>query len=128
MSARLRLSEGDARTLLVIQAVEDTDHDGVLLAPRTRAAATRRAFDDGSGPVDDLARLRTRAALLRSDVLREAPALGHVLDPPRTRGAVVLATLVVAALTGALTNLLGPERRVSVLAFPLAGILLWNLA
>jgi len=128
MSARLRLSEGDARTLLLIQAVEDTDHDGVLLAPRTRAAATRRAFDDGAGPVDDLARLRTRAALLRSDVLREAPALGHVLDPPRTRGAVVLATLVVPALTGALTNLLGPERRVSVLAFPLAGILLWNLA
>lgn len=128
MSARLRLSEGDARTLLLIQAVEDTDHDGVLLAPRTRAAATRRAFDEGSGPVDDMARLRTRAALLRSDVLHEAPGLGRVLDPPRARGAVVLATLAVAALTGALTNLLGPERRVSVLAFPLAGILLWNLA
>lgn len=128
LMARLRLSEGEARTLLLIQAVEDTDQGGVLLAPRTRAAATRRAFDDGSRATDDMARLRTRASLLRDDVLREAPALGRVLAPPRGRAPLVLAMLVVAAGAGALTNLLGPERHVSVLAFPLAGILLWNLA
>jgi hypothetical protein len=128
MTGRLRLSEGDARTVLLVQAVEDTDQDGVLLAPRARAAATRRAFDEGARSGDDLARLSTRAGLLRDDVLRQAPALGHVLNPPRGRGTVVLATLVVAAGVGALTNLLGPERHVSVLAFPLAGILLWNLA
>jgi hypothetical protein len=127
MSVRLRLSEGDARTLLLIQAIEDTDQAGVLLASRTRAAATRRAFDDGSRPPDDLGRLRTRASLLRDDVLRETPALGRVLEPPRSRGTVVLVTLGVATVTGALTNLFGPERHVSVLAFPLAGILVWNL-
>ncbi|RPH85785.1 MAG: hypothetical protein EHM88_00005 [Candidatus Rokuibacteriota bacterium] len=128
MTGRLRLSEGEARTLLLVQAVEDTDQDGVLLASRTRAAATRRAFDDGARSTDDMARLRTRASLLRDDLLREAPALGRVLAPPRARGLLVLATIGVAAGTGALTNLLGPERHVSVLAFPLAGILLWNLA
>jgi hypothetical protein len=123
------MSEGDARTLLLVQAVEDTDQAGILLTPRRRTEATRRAFDDGSAPTDDdLARLRTRAALLRDDVLRQAPDLGRVLAPPRRRGLLVLATLGLAALAGALTNLLGPERRVSVLAFPLAGILLWNLA
>ncbi|MGH7388508.1 MAG: hypothetical protein ACREM3_03515 [Candidatus Rokuibacteriota bacterium] len=127
MTVRLRLSEGDARTLLLIQAVEDADQDGVLLPPRTRAAATRRVFDEVSGSTDDGARLLRRASLLRDDLLRAAPALGHVLDPPRRRAPIVLVTIAVAAVSGALTNALGPERHVSVLAFPLAGILVWNL-
>ncbi|MGH7268221.1 MAG: hypothetical protein ACREMB_25665 [Candidatus Rokuibacteriota bacterium] len=125
--ARIRLSEREARTLLLIQAVEETDADGLLLPTRVRTAATRRAFDAPSRTADDQARLRTRAALLRDDALREAPALAHVLSPPRWRGALVLATIAVAAVAGALTNLLGPERRISVLAFPLAGSLVWNV-
>lgn len=123
----MRLSETEARTVLLIRAVEDTDQEGVLLPPRTRAAATRRVFDDVSRSTDDQARLRTRASLLRDDLLREAPALTRVLDPPRPRGAFVLAMIAVAMGIGALTNLFGPERHVSVLAFPLAGILVWNL-
>jgi hypothetical protein len=43
-------------------------------------------------------------------------------------GLLVLAVIAVAAVAGALTNAFGPERHVSVLAFPLAGILGWNLA
>jgi hypothetical protein len=124
----MTMSEGDARTVLLVQAVEDTDRDGVLLPPRTRVAATRRAFDDLSPAADDLARLRTRAALLRDDVLRQTPALGRVLEPPRAPATATLAAIAVATVIGALTNLLGPERRVSVLAFPLAGLLGWNLA
>ncbi len=125
--ARIRLSEHEARTLLLIQAVEESDAEGVLLPTRARAAATRRAFDAPARSADDQARLRTRAALLRDDALREAPALARVLDPPHWRGPLVLATIAVAAVAGALTNLLGPERHVSVLAFPLAGILAWNM-
>jgi hypothetical protein len=126
-TVRLRLSEGDARTLLLIQAVEDVDADGVLLPSRTRDAATRRAFDGQPASGDDSTRLRTRAALLREDVLREAPLLQRLLEPPRARGIVLLAMLAVAAAAGAATNAFGPGRRVSVLAFPLAGILAWNL-
>jgi hypothetical protein len=124
----LRLSEGEARALLLVQAVEDVDREGVLLPPPTRAAATRRVFDDAPAAAEDPARLRARALLLRDEVLREAPDLGRLLQAPRWRGPVVLATLAVAAVVGASTNLLGPERHVSVLAFPLAGILAWNLA
>jgi hypothetical protein len=112
--------------VLLIRAVEDTDHDGVLLPPRTRAAATRRVFDDVTRATDDQARLRTRASLLRDDLLREAPALTRVLEPARPRRTLVLATIAVAAAIGASTNLFGPERHVSVLAFPLAGIVGWN--
>src|SRR5688500_19002491 len=115
MTVRLRLSEKDARTFLLVQAVEEVDADGVLLSPRARAAATQRAFDDMSRAADDAGRLRTRAALLREDLLREAPSLQRVLEPPGWRGTVMLATFAVAAVAGALTNAFGPERRVSVL-------------
>jgi hypothetical protein len=124
----LRLSEREARTFLLVRAVEETDQEGVLLPPRTRAAATRRVFDEPARKTDTDARMRARAALLREDLLREAPALNRVIDPPRPRSVVVLATIVLAFLVGALANLLGPERRVSILAFPLAGILAWNVA
>jgi hypothetical protein len=127
MTVRLRLRERDARTFLLVQAVEEVDADGVLLSPRARAAATRRAFDESSRGGDDAGRLRTRAALLREDLLREVPSLQRVLEPPAGRGTVMLATFAVAAVAGALTNAFGPERHVSVLAFPLASILGWNL-
>ena len=124
----LRLSESEARTFLLVQAVEETDQDGVLLPPRARAAATRRAFDEATGTAADARRLRLRATLLREDLLREAPALERVLVPARLPGGLVMGTLAVAIAVGALTNLLGPARHVSVLAFPLASLVLWNLA
>jgi hypothetical protein len=64
---QVRLAEGDARAVLLIEAVEETDEHGALLAQAARAAA---------------------------------------------------------ACGGALANAVGSERHVSVLAFPLAGILL----
>ena len=121
----VRMPEREARTLLMIRAVDDTDHDGVLLSSRTRAAVTRRVFDDGAR--DDPARLRKRASLLRDDLLREAPALERVLDPPKATDRLVLAVVLVGAVIGALSNLLGSRRHVSILAFPLAAILFWNL-
>ena len=124
----LRLSEKDARTVLLVQAVEDVDVDGVLLPPRARAAATGRAFDDAPGAMDDGGRLRARAAVLREDLRREAPALQRVLEPPAWRGSTMLLVLAVGVVVGAATNALGPTHHVSVLAFPLATILAWNLA
>ena len=127
MTTPLRLPEEDARTLLLVQAVEEADRDGVLLSPQARAAATRRVFDDPAGSADDSVRLRTRALVLRDDLRHEAPALERLLHPPRWRGPVVAVAVAAAATSGALTNALGPARHVSVLAFPLAGILAWNL-
>ena len=127
MRQAARLSEQEARTVLLVQAVEDVDADGVLLSPRTRAAATRRAFDDTTGAADDVARLRARAALLREDLRSEAPALQRVLAPPAWRGSTMLLVLAIGVVVGAATNALGSTHHVSVLAFPLAAILGWNL-
>ncbi|HEY7521983.1 MAG TPA: DUF2868 domain-containing protein [Methylomirabilota bacterium] len=122
----LRLSEPDARTLLLVQAAEEVDADGLLLSPPTRASATRRAFDDPA-QVDDPGRLRTRAELLRKELVREVPDLRRVLEPPAWRGTTMLLVLAVGVVVGAATNAFGPSHHVSVLAFPLATILGWNL-
>jgi hypothetical protein len=125
-SAGAPLPERDARAVLFVRALEETDHDGIVLARRDRAAATRRAFGDGvargTAPV-----LVDRARLLCGEVLKDTPALARVVDPPRLRRGIVPLTIAVAAVTGVATNLWGPERHVSVLAFPLAGLLAWNL-
>jgi len=135
------LSERDARTLLFVRAIEEADLEGVLLTPQSRAAAARRAIEEVSraneeplrvtgvppGQVSgDTGALLKRADLLRDEVLRKAPALVRVAHPLRFPGARVL-TIAVAAIIGLSTNLLGPERHVSVLAFPFAGILAWNV-
>ena len=125
---QMLLPEREARTLLLVRAVEETDGEGILLSPHVREAATRRVFDDAAITPDEGARLRARAALLGDALRRDAPWLAALLDPPRSRGVVVIGTLLVAAAIGAASNLLGPHRHVSVLAFPLAGILGWNLA
>jgi hypothetical protein len=125
-SACAPLPERDARALLFVRALEEADRDGIVLAPRDRAAATRRAFEHGvargTAPV-----LVDRARLLCGEVLKATPALARVVDPPRLRRGIVPLTIAVAAVTGVATNLWGPERHVSVLAFPLAGVLAWNL-
>jgi hypothetical protein len=123
MSMRAR----DARTVLFVRAVEETDREGALLSPRSRTATTRRVFDEARNPADHRSVILRRASLLRDEVLAEVPALGQVVDPPRVGGRLVLVTISVATVLGVLTNLLGPRRHVSVLAFPLAGILGWNL-
>ena len=123
----LRLSEHDARTLLLVQAVEEVDADGLLLSPRTRAAATQRAFDDATRAADDAGRLRARADLLRDEIWREAPPLQRVLEPPKWQPTTMLLVLAVGLVVGASTNAFGPSHHVSVLAFPLATILGWNL-
>lgn len=127
-TVHLRLREKDARTLLLVQAVEDVDKDGVLLSPRARAEATRQAFDAAVPAPDDAGRLKTRADLLADELRREAPALQRVLEPPAWRGTTLLLVVAVGAVVGAATNAFGPSHHVSVLAFPLATILAWNLA
>jgi hypothetical protein len=124
----LRLATRDARALLLVEAVEETDPEGVLLSLPAREAASRRAFDQTPGAADDGARLKARAEILRDDLLHGAPAMGRLLEPAPAPKLLVGCVLAAAAASGALSNLFGPDRHVSVLAFPLAGVLGWNLA
>lgn len=128
MIVDMSMRERDARAVLFVRAVEETDREGALLSPGSRTAATRRVFDEASGPTDHRSLLIRRASLLHDEILGEVPTLARmVVDPPRLGGRLVLVTVAVATIAGLATNLFGPSRHVSVLAFPLAGILAWNV-
>jgi hypothetical protein len=122
------LTERDARRLTFVRAVEEADRDGALLPLASRAAATRRVHDEAAPGASDGSLLRARAALLAPAIVGAVPPLARLLEGRSMGAGLAVATTVAAAAAGALTNLLGPSRHVSILAFPLAGIVLWNLA
>lgn len=127
------MDEDDYRQILLIQAVEECDGDGVLLTDGDRREASVLAGaplpKPTSASIEDRF-LADRAAELRRRLAARRPELAKNLKstPPSSRAlAAFPALLVVAAIAGYLTNELGPERRINILAFPLLGLLAWSL-
>ncbi len=116
--------------VMLVRAAEEADPGGGLVPLSERAAATR-ASRDATGA----AFLSARATRLiqglterwtRADALRTEGALGGSLAGRRKVFSSVL--LPVAFLLGLAANELGDDRVVNVLAFPLLGLITWNLA
>ena len=108
------------RRACLVRAFEEADPEGRLLA----AVERRRAVPgEGEGPADFIAR---RAGELAEVLRGRARGVGALLAASRADLPAVL-VVPLALLTGLATNVLS-ARFVSVLAFPLLGALLWNLA
>ena len=58
---------------------------------------------------------------------RKLPALRNALNVGRLGASTVPTMLAVSFVAGLATNVLGPTRSINLLAFPLLGILGWNL-
>lgn len=117
------LSESDAQAVLFVRAVEEADPEGELLDPSERTRATERARDAEGFQAFVVQRARDLVEV--SD--RHAPGLARLRRASRLR--LAAAWIVVPALAiGLATNLVGSEKRINVLANPLAGLFLWNLA
>lgn len=115
----------EIRQCLFLRALEEADPAGERLAMADRVAASNQAAAQSAG-----AFVRARTAWLGARLGGPLAAgfAGLARDPspvPRWVGPAVAAT---AFLIGWLTHDLGPEGRVSLLAFPLLGLILWNLA
>ena len=130
---RLRLRAEDAQRVLLVRAFEDADPRGQLLPLDVRRAATASATSSKAGSPSTIEQpkcwLTARARALSAH-LQKAPEgirvpLLELTDPGR--GWVLVAVLIGVVL-GLLTNALGPGRHVHILALPLLGILIWNLA
>jgi len=117
------LNEDDARRVLLVRAYEEADSEGTLLSQRERVRATDEA--------------RAAAADTPGFLVERARRLHTLLDT-RARLSLRLATgslggvhplwiLLPAAVLGLLTTRLGPGQHLSVLAFPLLGLIAWNL-
>jgi hypothetical protein len=131
------MGEADARRVLLVQAFEETDREGVLLAERERAGATDLAADlaaEGTTDLDagpevggEAERIARRAEILLGTLEERTDLVPGLLRTTGFRPGLALVVLPPLIL-GLLTNAIGAEGMINVLAFPLLGLILWNFA
>jgi hypothetical protein len=125
------------RTVLLIQAIEETDRTGEVIPLADRAEASRAIVRDsaplpftggqGSLSAQSESFLVRRAERLRERLQVRSPAIVHILA--LAGGATWLGRLllILAFVTGISLAELDGSRRINILAFPLIGLILWNL-
>ncbi len=119
---RVRLREEDAQAVLLVRAFEEADAEGTLLSRGDRQRASKLAREATFERF-----LAGRARPLVETLEREIAMIPRLRRAVRLRLALPWIVLP-ALLFGLLSNLLGPEKRINVIANPLAGLILWNLA
>ena len=124
------------RTVLLIQAIEESDRGGDVLPLADRAEATReavrtapqgRALQPGIGLARaDETLLVLRAERLLARVRLRSPAVDYVLAVAGGLTWLGRAALVLALIVGLSLSTLDGSRRINILAFPLIGLIAWN--
>ncbi len=131
------MREDTLRSVLLVEAIEDVDRAGTILAPADRAQATRDALrsagivlDGQQQDASDAAIARAlgeRAERLVAPLLPRFPVVEEVLGRTRTPTWILVVLLLVAFASGIALSALDGTRRINVLAFPFIGLLAWNL-
>jgi hypothetical protein len=132
------MREQGLRTVLLVRSIEETDRDGMLLPAADRAEATRATIRELPGLREAVATadprpgferfLEARARRLLARLEPRHPALGTLARGGEHAAWVGRVLLLVAFAFGFGLTILDRSRIVNVLAFPLAGLVLWNLA
>ncbi len=125
------------RTVLLLQAIEESDRRGDVLPLADRAEATReavrsapqgRAIQPGIGlSRADETLLALRAERLLARLRLRSPAVDYVLAVAGGLRWIGRAVLVLALIVGLSLSTLDGSRRINILAFPLIGLIAWNL-
>lgn len=124
------------RTILLVKSVEDHDPDGAILPPAEREAATRvalravPAIDDGAEAGHERRTWRVlalRAETLLDRLARRHPVVARTLLLESRASQASVFVLLAAFAIGAALSLLDSRVRIEILAFPLLGLVLWNL-
>jgi hypothetical protein len=126
----LRLPEPAAREMLLVRAIESEDSESAILTREDRQFVTATALRD-EPPGDSAATtgrfLHRRAELALERLMSRFPNLRRACSlsrwPSWANWAVPLAALVLGFLSHRLDG-----ERLNILAFPLLGMLAWNLA
>lgn len=124
-----------ARQTLLIASLEEADLENEWISPALRSRATASATDPGPSASTDE---RTFTAQEEAFFASRAAEIGRELEAPRPglKAATSvsnalrvggIALVIVCLVVGYLTKALGPSGVVSILAFPLLGVMLWNL-
>ena len=120
------MREDDARRLLLVRAVETEDRAQQLLTAEDRAQAEDYARrTDNADPQSYLAR---RAEFAATRLATRHPHVDTILKARHWPRWLSFAIPIAALVLGALSNELGNDKRLDLLAFPLVGVFAWNLA
>ena len=135
------MREEDLRKILLVKAVEESDRDGSLVPPADRAAAARESMRDApanTGPASEgsagtLSRRSERLLVARAETLlarieARHPFVKQVVAMLGPSGTTSLVLALCGLSIGAGLSVLDGSRRINVLAFPLLGVVGWNLA
>ena len=124
------------RRILLVKSVEDHDADGAVLTHAEREAATREAVrahpaTDATTAARDTRTWRVldrRARELYERLVQRHPVVGRTVMLESQASLASLLVLCVAFVCGMVLSMLDSRVRIEILAFPLLGVVLWNLA
>jgi hypothetical protein len=130
------VKEHEAQGVFLIRSLESHDFEGVLFSKTVQEEAFLKAgslplastFKDPRWTEEEKRFLVRRGKLLRFALENEYPFLEKLDSLFRVKTVFFLLFLFGVFLLGWSFNLVGNERRISILSFPLAGMLLWNLS
>jgi hypothetical protein len=131
------------RTVLLIQAIEETDRAGEVIPLADRADASRAVMRDSPklAPTQSSASAQSSAPLSPKSEAFLVNRAERLLDRLRSRSPVIMhilalaggitwlgrLVLLLALAAGVSLSALDGSRRINILAFPLVGLIAWNL-
>lgn len=131
------MHESSLRTVLLIRAIDQGDGAGDVLTSAERAEATRVAAGSSSAMMPQLTGatlpplaerlLVQRAEWLVNKLQGRSPIVAQALDLADGVPWLAPAVALLAFLSGATMSALGGKQHIDLLAFPLLGLLAWNL-
>ncbi len=131
------MRESNLRDVLLVQAIEEADLEGTVLPRADREQSTRAAlrdtplgpedFQDGRASPRALATLAARAAALRGRLVARFPVIERVMRGAYAVGWLDAAMIFLALLLGFSMSAIDAGRRINILAFPLLGLVVWNV-
>jgi hypothetical protein len=133
------MREDELRSILLVKAIEETDGAGTLLPPADRVAAAREAQRAareaaGSEAMEEGALSEAaqrmgveRARILIPKVVARHPFLNTVSNLSGGSAAAGAVVVALGVVVGVALSALDGTRRINVLAFPVLGVVAWNL-
>lgn len=129
------MNEAGAQEVLLIRAVEGADGEGALLTEEDRGDAGRaaaelvrwQAADQGESATAE-AFVARRAAILAARLAERSPMAWRAIRAMYWRPWLGVALPLAALVIGVAAEHITDRRHVNILAFPLLGLMVWNVA
>lgn len=119
------MREDELRSILLVKAIEETDREGTLIPAADRLSASREAKRAGESDGDYM--LARRAGALLAKVVVRHPFVDDILRHAGGVAWIAWVAIAAAFAAGLALSALDGSRRINVLAFPLLGLVLYNL-